>query len=426
MNAKTLYLLVAIAIIAVVGAAALRMSHSPIVESDEQAKSLLPGLAGHVNDVSAIAVTGAGGKAIATMKRAGDGWHIVERSGYPADIAEIRGLLVKLDRATLVEAKTSNPKHYADIGVDDVAGKDAKGVLVTLTGVAAPNKIIVGNYSGASQGTFVRRDGEAQSWLASGNLNVPKSVAEWEKRDVTDVPAAKMASIALVGADGKTLRMHKQAADEANFAVDDVPKGRTVDNGTLSTIATTFSGLRVDDVQSAKDKPAPARAAKGEFETFDGIKIAAVAWNADGKDYVQFAASLDTPAAEKQIADDQAKAKADYDKAAAAKKAPADGKPSSGDAKAAEPAKPRAVSDPEGDKKARLADLDKEVASLNATVSGWTFVLPGYVYANLTKTMNDVLAPLPTKKPEADGTKPPSPSAASSKLPVKAREAPST
>ena len=430
MNAKTLYLLIAVAIVAVVGAIALRMSHSPRVESDEQAKPLLPSLAGHVNDVSAITLTGAGGKPIATMKRAGDGWHIVERSDYPADITEIRGLLVKLDRATLVEAKTSNPKHYADIAVDDVAGKEAKGVLVTLTGVAPPNKVIVGNYSGTSQGTFVRRDGEAQSWLASGNLNVPKSLAEWEKRDIADIPAAKIASIALVAPDGKTLRMHKQAADDANFTVDDAPKGRSVNNGTLSTIATTFSGLRVDDVESARGKPAPAQAAKAEFETFDGVKITAVAWNEGSKDYVQFAASLDAPTAEKQIADEQAKAKADYDKAAAAQKAQANDKASSTD-KAGEPAKPRAISDPEGDKKARLADLDKQVASLNATFSGWTFVLPGYVYGNLTKTMNDVLMPLPAKKPEADAAKSVSPSAASSsagssKLPLKAKEAPST
>jgi len=421
MNVKTLYWLVAVAIIAVVGAVALRVSHSPTAESDEQAKPLLPGLGGHVNDVSAITVTGAGGKPIATMKRAGDGWHIVERSDYPADITEIRGLLVKLDRATLVEAKTSNPKHYADIGVDDVAGKDAKGILVTLTGVAAPNKVIVGNYSGTSQGTFVRRDGEVQSWLASGNLNVPKSLAEWEKRDIADIPAAKIASIALVAPDGNTLRMHKQAVDDANFAVDDVPKGRTVDNGTLSTIATTFSGLRVDDVEPAKDKPALPQAAKAEFETFDGVKIAAVAWNEGGKNYVQFAVSLETPVAEKQIADDQAKAKADYDRAIASHKAPTNDKRSS-DAKAAEPAKPRAVTDPDGDKETRLADLDKEVASLNASFSGWTFVLPGYVYANLTKTMNDVLAPLPAKKPEADAAK----SASSSKLPGKAKEVPST
>jgi hypothetical protein len=219
--------------------------------------------------------------------------------------------------------------------------------------------------------------------------------------------------------------MHKQAADDANFTVDDVPKGRTVNNGTASTIATTFSGLRVEDVESAKDKPAPAQAAKAEFETFDGVKIAAVAWNEGGKDYVQFAASLDAPTAEKQIADEQTKAKADYDKAVAAHKAPSTEKPSSADAKAADPAKPRAVSDPEGDKEARLADLDKEVASLNASFSGWTFVLPGYVYGNLTKTMNDVLMPLPAKKPEADAAKSAS-SSAGSKLPIKAKEAPST
>src|SRR5579884_2532172 len=201
MNARTLYLLVAVAIVALGVAVAIRMSREPQAEADAQSKPLLPTLSGHVNDVSAIAITAAGDQTIVTVKRAGDGWHIVERWDYPADITEIRGLLVKLDRATLLEPKTSNPKRYAEIGVDDVASKDAKGVLVTLSGVAPPNKVIVGNYSGTSQGTFVRRDGEAQSWLASGNLTVPKALAEWEKRDIVDIPAAKIASITLTAPD---------------------------------------------------------------------------------------------------------------------------------------------------------------------------------------------------------------------------------
>ena len=44
-------------------------------------------------------------------------------------------------------------------------------MLVSLDGLKQPVKLIVGNYNGAGGGgTFVRRDGEAQSLLVKGNL----------------------------------------------------------------------------------------------------------------------------------------------------------------------------------------------------------------------------------------------------------------
>ena len=72
----------------------------------------------------------------------------------------MREFLLKLSDATVLEQKTSNPKLYADLGVEDVKGKDAKGILVTLEGLKQPVKLIVGNFNGGGGGgTFVRRDG---------------------------------------------------------------------------------------------------------------------------------------------------------------------------------------------------------------------------------------------------------------------------
>ena len=417
MNQKTLVYLIGAAVVALGAAVAINVAKRPQSDASEQAKPLLPQLHGHINDVSTITLTGADGKVIATLKRGGDGWTVAEKGNYPADLAKIREFLIKLDQTTLLEQKTSNPQRYADLGVDDVKGKDAKGVLVELAGLPQPAKVIVGNYNGAGGGgTFVRMEGDAQSWLAKGNIAVDKNTAEWEKRDLTDIASNRLASVTLTNPDGKVLKVYKDQAGDANFKVADVPKGReTSSEFAANGLGSALAGLKADDAFPAKDMAPPEKVYKADYVAFDGLVVNVTAWEKDGKDYAQFAAKLDTAAANAQIDKDQAKAKADYEASVqaanktVAEEKPAEGKQADANAKqasAVEAAKPLAVSDPAKDRQEKLDALNKEVETLNKTFNGWTFALPGYKFSNLNKSMDDMLKPLDAKKPDAkDSTK---------------------
>lgn len=395
MSAKRLGLLAAIAVVLVLLAIGLRIAHNPPADNAPRDQPLLPALRDHVNDVSAITLSGTGAKVIATLARGKDGWTIAERSGYPADVSAIRELLVKLGRSTLIEPKTANPQRYPDIGVDDVASKDAKGVLVNIAGLSAPTGLIVGSYSAPAQGTFVRRVGEAQSWLATGDLSVPRTVSDWEKRDVVDIVADRIASVTLTSPEGKAVTLSRAHPGDAAFALDDVPAGRQVDQGVASTVVATLSGLRVDDVFSAKDVPAPDGTYKARYATFDGEEIQAVAWMREGKDYVQFHAALDRAVAQKHLMQAQPGATPAHDSAA---KPTAPAGAFATEAKAGSTA--AAKSSPP-DPQAKLEALDKEVADLDRSFSGWTYVVPAYVYGSMTKTVNDLLQPIKNKKPAA-------------------------
>src|SRR5690242_4133513 len=229
MNTKTLYALIGAAIIALLAAVLINSSKKPQSDTTAQAQRVLPELHGHVNDVNAITLTGADNKVLATLKRGADGWTVAEKANYPADVAKIREFLIKLDQATLIEQKTSNDKRYADLGVDDVSAKDAKGVQVELAGLEKPLKLIIGNFNGGGGGgTFVRRAGDPQSWLANGNLQVAKNTADWEKRDLTDIAATRLQSVTLTNTDGKVLKVSKDQRSDTNFKVNDVPAGREV------------------------------------------------------------------------------------------------------------------------------------------------------------------------------------------------------
>ena len=143
--------------------------------------------------------------------------------------------------------------------------------------------------------------------------------------------------------------------------------------------ASTLGGLKFEDAVPAKDAPPAEKPLKARFATFDGLIFDVTAWEKDGKDYAQFAASEDETAAATHIDAEQAKAK----EAAAAK--PADAK----ETPAADPAK---------DRDAKLAALRKDVDDLNARFKDWTFVLPPYKYAAINKAPDDFLKPLEDKK----------------------------
>jgi hypothetical protein len=211
MNAKTLYALIAAAVVALLAAWWINSSRAPVNESADQSKALLPGLRERLNDITAITLTGADNQVVATLKHGSDGWSIEQKAGYPADLPKLREFLLKLADATVLETKTSNPKLYGDLGVEDVKGKDAKGILVSLDGLKAPVKLIIGNYNGGGGGgTFVRRDGEAQTLLVKGNLSVEKTVAGWERHDLTDIAANRLKQVTIANPDGKTLKVYKE------------------------------------------------------------------------------------------------------------------------------------------------------------------------------------------------------------------------
>jgi hypothetical protein len=157
--------------------------------------------------------------------------------------------------------------------------------------------------------------------------------------------------------------------------------------------------LRFDDVLPAKDAAPEANALKARFETFDGISVDVTAWEKDGKNRAVFVASLDAAQADQGIAAAQAKVKAEYEKAVADAQKPDEKK--DGDKKDDAPVKPLVESDPAKDRENRLADLDKQVAELNARFDGWTFVLPAYKVAAFDKSLADLLKPVDVKPADA-------------------------
>jgi len=190
MKTHHLLVLLAAAALAVIAALWTRTVHEP--EHAQGAGALLaPGLEAKVNEVSTIHVKGKDDASV-TLERGTDNWTVKEKSGYPADTGKVRKLLIGIAQSKLVEQKTSNPQYYGELGVADPTaaapaetkpedsdakknGDEKPGALVEIDApVEGSDKValIVGNSARGATATYVRKAGDSQSWLASGDLAV--------------------------------------------------------------------------------------------------------------------------------------------------------------------------------------------------------------------------------------------------------------
>jgi len=345
-NRRTLVgLLAALAILAVVAGIVLRGART-----DGQVEGLLlPGLKEQLNSIQRIVATGPGNAPIATLERGADSWTVVERNNYPADVGRIRRNLLALAEARTVEEKTSSPDYYARLGVQDISLASAGGVQLTLSGGKEPVSVIIGLAPPGSSGqTYVRRAGKPNSWLIAGQFDLGKTGGEWLERSLTDIPAGRIQSVTISHPGLETLRISrapmagKDAGKESatdgktEFLVADVPVGRELSYpGVGNGVASVLADLQLENVQPREALgDHPGKPVVARFVTTDGLAVETSAWRlADGTRFTFIA---------------------------------------SGDGAAG-----------------------KEAAALNARLAGWVYTLPSYKTEQLTRRLQELLAPAP-------------------------------
>lgn len=353
-------------------------------------EALIAGLAEDVNQVTGFSMSEAGGEMIADIDRVDDAWVISSSHAYPADISKVRKFLLALKDAQKREERTSKPERYADIGVDDPAGADATGVLLTVKGVAEPNQVILGNFAaGGGEYTYVRVVGEQRSWLANGNLVPERDVSNWLSRDIMDVPSNRIARVEVTDPEGGLLAVDKKDEVAPNYDVEGVPKGGELSSESAGNIlASALGSLQMEAVQPRDQaQPVADQTFKIRYLTRDGLVIDATVWEEEELHMAQFAAEVDPDFIQAWSVAEQARQAAAQQPAPtteAAGEGEAEGEPS-------EDAETSVAPDLATITAAHKAKLEAEANAINATAANWTFVIPSWKYANMAKRIEDLL-----------------------------------
>ena len=409
MNSRTLQVMSVVAL-AVAGAAwfATRKTDagSTAAKDAQSGAPLFPELAQKTEDVKTIKVQ-AKGQAF-TVEKQGDGWGMSEKGGYTVNFDKVKDLVSKLAYFKILEKKTKDPALYGKLELEDADKPDAKSTRVTLSdgggGVLAD--VLIGKTAAGGgpsiSSMYVRRPGEEQTYEVSGTVYIDGAANNWLDKQVVKLERSRVHKVEIVHADGTKLVIAKAAPDDKNFVVQDLPAGAELKwPGVADGIAGALEYLNFDDVEaSGKRDFADPTATTATLQTFDGLIVTIKLLEKEGKFYGQFSAHAD-PAARVEVT----KFEPPPPPPADAKQDPAVTDP------AAPPPAPPAPAAPVETKSVpgkSAEDVAKEATELEARLSKWTYVLPGYAASNFTKQLSDMLKE-ETPAPPPDATTPPPP-----------------
>jgi hypothetical protein len=262
--------------------------------------ALYPGLKEQLNAVNAVRLYKAGDARVVELVRKDDGWKVSDRDNYPADESKVRKLLIALADAKIAEQKTSDPQHYATLGVEDTKSSGATSLRIELVGAPKPVELIVGKQAAGARSNYVRRAGEPQSWLIDATIDTSATPDAWLRKDIIDVSADRMQSATVTAKQGKPYTAAKSSRADQNFAVTGLPKGKSLSAPTAAnSAAMALTGLSLADVKPASAFQSTPPAAHATFKTFDGLVVDVDGWVQDQKHYVALRPSFDAAQAER-------------------------------------------------------------------------------------------------------------------------------
>ncbi len=259
METRQFNLLALAALISLIAAGVVHSAYNTLDQEVVTGQKVFPALESRSGDVHQV-VLEQGGKTI-TLKKTDDGkgWGIVERGGYPVDAKKVREIVVKLSQAELIEPKTRDPKRYAQLDLGDPKEKDASSRLVRFLNKSGDPvaEVVVGKnryaaFGTGQSGTYLRKPGEKQTWLAKLDLKAPMDVSDWVAPVFFRVAKDKITS--LVVSEGETT-VYKVVPDEGkagSFKVVDIPSGHALKSG--FRVDETINGVRTLEMQDVRKR----------------------------------------------------------------------------------------------------------------------------------------------------------------------------
>lgn len=313
MRASTVYLLVALALAAAFGAIATLIARSPST-SVAAGQRLFPGLEARLNDVAEITIATASETVLLVRKNGV--WIVPERDNYPARIGDVRNALLSLARIETVDAKTRQDTLYTRLDLDDVAKPNSKAIRVTIKDGADSRlgDVLIGKTRTAAGGDpsgdrggsiYVRIQGDAQSWLATGPVEIATTPLDWVDRAVADIPLAEITKVVVTRPDGDRLIAARPTPDAQNLAFVDLPAGMAAKSGfDVTQLGGVLESLFFDDVAPAAKVPLdPTKPlVTAAYTLTSGMVVTAKLVPRDGVSWAMLEATGEGEAAEKLAA----------------------------------------------------------------------------------------------------------------------------
>ena len=319
-----------------------RTSAGP-VEIDQP---MFPELVARANDVAVLRFRT--GDSESTIVRAGDGWALVERAGYPVPTDNVRTVVGGIASLRRFEEKTDQPNLYAKLGVQDVGATDANSrevILETADGVELA-AIILGRISNTMQfdplgGMYVREPGDPRTWLVRGTVALPPTAAEWMVQQVIHIPGPDIQKVVIREGPDVVLTAAKQDDEDLvrYHMVPEIEGTRAVDSA-WKQVASGAVSVVFENVRPIGEIAGAETTRVVEYTTADGMTVTVSTFTIDDVVWVTFSA-------------------------------------------AAEPG----------------TEAETRADGINTVAAGWAYLLPGYKLRAIHRQVADLTEPIPEEAP---------------------------
>jgi hypothetical protein len=307
MKQRTLVILAAAAILSI-GSALLLTPSSGIETPPGAGKLAFEGLASRLGGATRIEIDKHDAKLV--LERKGDTWVAAERGGYPVRPERVRELLVGLTEVRLLEPRTADPAMHERLGVEDPSKPGSTGLLVRVQEANGTPmaELVVGRRRVRTQGNlpesaYIRRPGEAQSWLAEGRLPVDADPQLWLDRDVVNLPATRVREVAVRRADEPelVLKRESEAAEGAKLALSAPASFQATDESAVDEVGRALEFVTFLDVRAEGDAPGEA-VGESRFTLAEGLTVVVAAFRDGEHLWLRLRAEGDGAAAEAEAA----------------------------------------------------------------------------------------------------------------------------
>jgi len=377
---KQLTVLAAAALIFIIAAFISRPTNNDI--SDAGTK-VFPDLFAHANDVTNIKIQTSSAKLTLTKDK--DEWKVEENNGYPANMSNIRSLVLGLSNLKRIEPKTSTPENYSRIGLQDVSEKGSTSTHITV--FAGQDKkladVIIGNSKQSKadptqKSYYIRTIDDPQSWLVDGSLPNGWNPKEWLDTEIVNIKRERIKQVKVTHSDGTEVYIHRDSPDTRDFTLEGLKPGEEVNAPyEVNNIATTFTKMTFDNVMKDTDASLPDKPDyTAVLTTFDGLEVTFQPHKKDNKHWVTYSARYDDTIA-KAFQTQQ------KEQESTSKPEPAPDAANTAKESTKQPAPKYNLETPE--------QVKQEAEKYNARWKNWAYELPEFRVANIGKTKTDLL-----------------------------------
>lgn len=206
-------------------------------------------------------------------------WVLVSGEDYPVDEAKARELVLAATEARLVERKTARKDRHDLLGLGD---HTAPGSTARLMRMLDANGVVLGEIilgrpafdamEASKGGTYVRRPGDDQTWLADRPLQVGLSLRDWVKTRLIDLDVKSIASVR-IEREGEAPIDIKRSADGTQHELASMPAGKKLKYVSgVDDVAEAISLIEFRNVRRAGKADALPLQGRATLETDTGYR----------------------------------------------------------------------------------------------------------------------------------------------------------